>query len=311
MKLAKAAGFTFTEICPLVIHPARVFVAVTVYVIEELGNNKAVSNPPPTPVVGSQVKVVPGGNGNSMVSPWQMVVSPSICKLNTFTSMVGASNFGINTGLSGTKYLSRIMLGGSGVANTVFPANVMLCDYVGFYPLVDLDVVGYQAFDNTNSITRYSTGGLKVMVVCTVPQTTGSPIACIMYYRNQDNVDRVTTFYVQAANLGQLNASASSVAGTLGTASPFVPLGTGDHSILRVNAIEMANSAGGFASFVLVKPLATVHVPESITPVEIDLAIHRQPIPEILSGAYLNLLCFPCSKGTASGIVRGQFDFIQ
>jgi hypothetical protein len=62
---------------------------------------------------------------------------------------------------------------------------------------------------------------------------------------------------------------------------------------------------------VLVKPLTQVHVPEIITPVELDLVIQRQPVPEVLHGAYLNMIYFPCSAGTATGIVRGQIDFIR
>ncbi len=211
----------------------------------------------------------------------------------------------------GNKFISRMMFGGSGVANTAFPANMMLLDYVGFYPLIDLDNTDPQDFDNTQVPLRYTDGSLQVMVVCTTPQSALSPQQCLMTYINQDDETDVATFYVQAANIGQVNVTSANITGVTATASPFVPLGPRSSGVKRVTQIQMMNSAGGFAAFVLVKPLTQVHVPEIITPVELDLVIHRQPVPEVLHGAYLNMIYSPCSAGTVSGIVRGQIDFIR
>lgn len=97
-----------------------------------------------------------------------------------FTPMVGASNFGINTGMSGEKFLSRLNISGSGVASSAFPANVIVCDYVGFYPLVDMDDTDYQEFVNVADVPRH-TDGLRLMIVCTTPQTAATPIQGTMF----------------------------------------------------------------------------------------------------------------------------------
>ena len=211
----------------------------------------------------------------------------------------------------GNKWISRIMFGGSGVTNSAFPANVMLLDYVGFYPLIDLDNTDPQDLDNTYSPPRHDDGSLQVMVVCTTPQSTLSPQQCLMTFINQDGNEDIATFYVQAANIGQINVTSANLTGIASVASPFVPLGPMSYGVKRILSIQMMNSAGGFAAFVLIKPLTQVHVPESVTPVEIDLAIHRQPVPEVLAGAYVNIIYSPCTAGTVSGIVRGQIDFIR
>ena len=232
-----------------------------------------------------------------------------------FTAMTGSSNFGINTGGTGTKYLSRMSLGGSGAANSAFPANVILCDYAGFYPLVDLDSTDYQEFINhsddplVDEVPRH-TSGLKLMVVCTTPQGTPSPIQGQIVYQNSSGNTNVANFYVQAANVGQINNFATITAGVTGS-SPFVNLGPGCFDVQKVLGVTMFNSCGGFAAFVLVKPLVEVTVPDIITPYEIDFPIHKPPAPEILSGAYLNMIYQPTSVGTATGIIRGAFAFVR
>lgn len=232
-----------------------------------------------------------------------------------FTAMTGSSNFGINTGGTGDKFLSRMSLGGSGVANSAFPANVILCDYVGFYPLVDLDSTDYQAFINNSddplvdAVPRY-TEGLQLMVVCTTPQNTATPVRGQILYEDSTGAQNTANFYVQAANVGQINNFATAVAGASG-GNPFVNLGPDDYDVQKVLGVTMFNSCGGFAAFVLVRPLTEVTIPDIITPYEIDFPIHKPPAPEILSGAYLNMIFQPTLVGTASGIIRGAFAFIR
>ena len=220
-----------------------------------------------------------------------------------FTPMVGVSNFGINAGLSGEKQIIRVSMGGSGVANTAFPANLIFADYVGFYPLVDMDSTDYQEMVNVASVPRY-TSGLRLMVVCTTPQNAATPIQGQIVYQNSAGQENVANFYVQAANVGQINNFSTNVAGVSGS-SPFVTLGPGDYDIQRVLGVTMFNSAGGFAALVLVKPLFAFIVPDIITTHEMDFPIHKPPSVELVDGAYLNLLYCPITAGTVAGIVRG------
>lgn len=226
-----------------------------------------------------------------------------------FTPMVGASNFGINTGMDGDKFITRFAMGGSGVASSAFPANLVVCDYVGFYPLIDMDSTDYQEMDNTAEVPRHDEG-LRLMVVCTTPQTTLSPVKGAVVYQDSRGVENVATFYVQAANVGQINNFSTNVSGVSGS-NPFVTIGSGSYDIQRVVGVTMFGSAGGFAALVLVKPLFNFIVPDIITTHEMDFPIHKPPAIEVLSGAYLNLLYCPISAGTVSGVVRGCASFVR
>jgi len=226
-----------------------------------------------------------------------------------FTPMVGASNFGINTGMSGEKFLTRLNISGSGVANTAFPANVIVCDYAGFYPLVDMDDTDYQEFINVADVPRH-TEGLRLMIVCTTPQTAATPIQGTIVYQDSAGVEHASKFFAQLANVGAINNFATNVAG-VSSSNPFVTLGPGSFDVQRVLGVTMSNSAGGFCAFVLVKPLVEFIVPDIITPHEMDFPIHKPPAVEVAEGAYLNMLFCPVSAGTASGSVRGCFSFVR
>jgi hypothetical protein len=223
--------------------------------------------------------------------------------------MVGASNFGINTGMTGEKFITRLSMGGSGVNNSAFPASLIFADYAGFYPLVDMDSTDYQEFDNTAAVPRH-TGGLRLMVVCTTPQNTATPIQGQVAYLNSEGRENLANFYVQAANVGQINNYSTNVAGVSGS-NPFVTLGPGDSDIHRIRGVTMFNSAGGFAAFVLVKPLFQFIVPDIITTHEMDFPINKPPAIDVADGAYVNILYCPTAAGTATGIVRGCVSFTR
>lgn len=226
-----------------------------------------------------------------------------------FTPMIGGSNFGINTGMSGEKFVTRVSMGGSTTANSAFPASIIFADYVGFYPLVDMDSTDYQPFDNTASVPRY-TSGLRLMVVCTTPQTAATPTLGTIVYQNSAGVECVARFYVRACGVGQINNFANGIAGTSGS-SPFVTLGAGAMDCQKVLGVTMSNSAGGFAAFVLVKPLFEFNVLDSITPHEIDFPISKPPAISVADGAYLNMIYCPILSGTASGVIRGCLSFVR
>ncbi len=148
------------------------------------------------------------------------------------------------------------------------------------------------------------------MVVCTTPQNAAAPIKGQIVYQNSEGRENLANFYVQAANVGQINNFSTATAGVSGS-NPFVTLGPGDHDIQRVLGVTMFNSAGGFASFVLVKPLFPFIVPDIITPHEMDFPLHKPPAIDVADGAYLNMLYCPISAGTATGVIRGCFSFTR
>lgn len=227
-----------------------------------------------------------------------------------YTPMVGTSNFGINTGKGGDAYITRYTVGGGGVANTALPANMLLLDYAGFYPLVDMDNTDYQQLDNTYWTQGRWADGYRCMVVTTTPQTAASPIQVLLDYIDVDGKANTASFYVYNTPAAGCINTFSSVTGGVGNFAPFVPLGPGSKNIARLVGVTLMNSAGGFCAFVLVHPIIEAVVPDSVTPYELEFPRNGVP-PFVPNGAYVNHILCPMSGGTASGITRGHIAFVR
>lgn len=221
-----------------------------------------------------------------------------------FTPLVGGSNNGINVGVGGDCYVTRYNLGGGGTGSGIWPANAMLLDYCGFYPLVDMDSTDPQEFDNTGVTSRYESG-MRCMVVTTTPQNTGSPVQVLLEYVGSNGVATAVSFFVNATpGAGCLNSFSTGTGSGAAFAAPFVPLGIGTTDVAQLTRVQLFNSAGGFAAFVLVKPILEAVVYDTITPYELEFPRNKVP-PKVVSGAYLNHIVCPMANGSVNGITRG------
>lgn len=223
------------------------------------------------------------------------------------TPLSGVGNTGIYVGQPVspmTKHINRIYLKTSGA--TFAPAIFILCDYVFFYPLVDMDSTDLQEFDNiTSALPRHTDGkNLKVMLVSTVPQT--ATVSCIVTYTNQNGVEgRISTFnLVASSNVGCINNFGGTVAGS---ARPFIPLASGDYGVRKVDSLLMSGSAGGFCAVVMIKQLATMIIREQHTVAEHFFLKHKPSVPTITDGAYLNFI-FSSGVAATSSLVRGELE---
>lgn len=228
----------------------------------------------------------------------------------SFTTLEGLGNRGVYAGtfLTGsTKHLVRWqLLNPNTSANTTSPEYVYLCDYLGFYPLIDGDSLDVQVLDNTASLTRDISGeGVRIVIVAQAPMA--SPADLTITYTNSAGVGgrTVTHTVIAATSLGV----AASGTGTGGTASPtpFVPLASGDIGVRSIQSVQFATSSGGFICLVLVKPLAQIQTYETNVPAEKNYGFDNQMLPEIKQGAYLNFLVM--RSGTAAGQLRSELLF--
>lgn len=227
-----------------------------------------------------------------------------------FTPLVGAGNFGLYTGPGVAADQDKLIVDASisSVTANVAPAYCILADYLGHYALVDMDSTDQQDLDNTATLTRYQNGdGVQCMAVCTVPQTNTAQVT--VNYTNSDGVPgRLSVFWIAAANIGTINVAAGSAAGTA-QRTPFIPLASGDKGIRSIQSITCNASAGGFMSFVLVKPLMQLSLRETSTVVEKTPFIHDGGrAPKVLPGACLNYI-LTSGANMASSVVRGHVTF--
>lgn len=226
------------------------------------------------------------------------------------TPMIGSGNRGIYTGPEPapgqTKHLFAMQ---SATSAGGTPLYLLLADYLLFYPLVDGDSTDSQTLDNTVTLPRYANGsGVQCMVVVSAPMVQNG--TATMTYTNSAGVSGRTVQFGLLANsiIGAL-ASGTNTSGASGSASPFVPLASGDTGIRSIQSITLNAATGGLLNFVLVLPLAHQQIREINTQAEKFMLPNAATLPTIESGAYLSFLA---NNATASGYtpLRGFLQFI-
>ena len=225
------------------------------------------------------------------------------------TPLIGAANRGIYAGpapsAGETKHLFAVSAGTSG---TGVPLTLLLCDYVLFYPLVDMDSIDTQVMDNTAPLPRYSDGdGIMVFFSVAAPMT-GSGTLTINYTNQAGVSGRTASIGISTSTvIGALVNTSKATTGT-GALSPFIPLASGDTGIRSVESVTCGTAMGGFCNLILVKPLASLVVRERNTQAEKILLPQNANCPEVKSGAYLNFLTLNGATATYAPL-RGFVQF--
>lgn len=195
------------------------------------------------------------------------------------------------------KYLSRMMLT-MAPTGTPLPMTFMLCDYLLYYPFVDMDNTDAQVMTNSVTLPRYTTGaGVRLMMISQTTYAGGQQVQ--ISYTNQDGVAGRTTPVLVLNTAG--NAYSSVIGGAFANSNgPFVPLQRGDTGIRSVESITFSAPGGGLCALVLVAPLATVVLRGVDAPVERDYFTETPSMPQIVDGAYLNFI--GCPTGSIANV---------
>ena len=187
---------------------------------------------------------------------------------------------------------------------TALPMQMMLCDYLLYYPTIDDAELEPQVMDNTVTLPRYTNGsGVQMMAVTLAARTGGQSF--YVTYTNQDGVTgRVSKTVTQ---------NTSSVIGTIatsfltpnigGTGTPFIGLQEGDTGVQAVESVTMLGADTGLFAIVLVKPLVETQILNIVSPVEVDYLLHKVEMPRIYDDAFLGFLCLPNGSLAASAII--------
>lgn len=183
---------------------------------------------------------------------------------------------------------------------TPLPMQMILCDYLLYYPTIDDSETGLQVMDNTITLPRYTDGaGVQMMAVTLAGRTGGQTFT--VSYTNSNGVSGRTSQTVgqnTSAIIGSITTSFQLVNAS-GSASPFIGLQHGDSGVRSVESVQMNGSDTGLFALVLVKPLAETQIRGIDAPVEVDYLMQRGEMPRIYDDAYLNYVCLP--NGTLSG----------
>jgi hypothetical protein len=194
------------------------------------------------------------------------------------------------------KYLHKVMV--HSPSTSVFPAIMMLNDYIAYVPFIDCDSTDEQVL-NTPTLPRYIDGkGVQVMIVCQGAGTASGNIT--INYTNQDGVSNrtSTTFIDMTSGAGYLATSRSK----------YILLMQGDRGIRSIESVTLPSALGGIVTLVFVHPIVEFTAYEVGAPIELDMAIQRNMLPSIDKDAYLN---FCIKSQTGAGVtIQATLDLI-
>lgn len=208
----------------------------------------------------------------------------------------GGIPHGTNVGAGKAKYLKSLTV--MSVTAAAVPMSYILCDYLLFYPFVDMSITDFQAFDNTVSLSRHTNGiGVQIMAVQVAGQSgVGNP-QFLVTYTNSDGVAGRTTRAVasntQLTNGTIINSQPNQVAGTQAATGPFLPLQEGDKGVRSIDGITFLSPDVGLIALVLVNAVENIFQREITAPVERIPLTDFVDLPIIEDDAYLNLICCP------------------
>lgn len=182
------------------------------------------------------------------------------------------------------KYLKRITAMGS-VALT----NLLLLDYLLYYPFLDGDSTDEQVLDNTVTLPRYTDGmGVSAFVVAQGGYTGGAQF--FINYTNEKGVSgRISR--TCTSNVSTFTGTLISSGVAAGTFGWNIPLQQGDLGIRSVQSFTFLSANGGIFALVLCMDLGAISIREANVPAEKDFFLDTAfNMPEIKDGAYLNFL---------------------
>jgi len=170
------------------------------------------------------------------------------------------------------------------------PITMILCDYLMFYPQVDMDSVDVQNTTNPINLPRYeSWEWVKMFVIAQYPYIWN--VTFTINYTNSDWVDKNTP--IIRTNTATYIWSMIHWWALTGSVWPFIPLASWDKWVRKVNSITFTWANWWLWAIVLVKPLATFTINEITAPSETNYIKDMTSIPEIKNWAFINFIGIP------------------
>lgn len=210
----------------------------------------------------------------------------------TFTPLFGEGNAGIYTGPDAPagkdKYIYQVTFhyDAATEVNSSGGNYILFCDYLGFYPLVDLSDDTPQVFNTPVAVPRQFEGkGVMAMLVTTVANTLTT--TATMSYTDCEGVSRTTTFGIQTGNTGEIINTGGDTA-VAGAVNPFIPVYCS--GIREVSSIQLTTAAEGFASLVFVRPLFNMALNNWQVTGEKNLILNGGIPVKVENGAYLHMI---------------------
>lgn len=223
-------------------------------------------------------------------------------------SAVVDSKYGIYSGGNvspDSKVVSKIT--GFSLGNNTAPLSLILCDYLLYYPFIDLTDLSQQNLTNSVTLPRNADGAnLSVFFVAQGSYVGGGSFS--ISYTNQDGISGRTSPTV-TINSGNRSGSLMS-SGTAGGPGPFIPLQSGDTGIRSVESITMSVADSGIGALVICKAICSTSIREIGTPTEKDFVKDGMSLPKVTDGAVLGLVGISQGNIAVANTINFIFEFV-
>ena len=236
------------------------------------------------------------------MSPGNPAAQYYIGGITTSTVLARSTDGGLQHGASvspSKKYIRKINAFTQTQAS--LPMTLWLCDYLMFYPFIDMSVTDQQDMTNSVPIPRYTDGrGVQMMAILTNAGVGGQSFN--VNYTNQDGVPgRTTPNIVMNSSTSSGTIITASVGTIFRSGNPFMNLQQGDTGVRSIESVTMAGADVGLFALCLVKPLCVSQMSVIRAPYEKDFLLAGE-MPQVKDDAYLNWLCTPAATmGTITG----------
>ena len=217
--------------------------------------------------------------------------APTVAKA-VYQSTDGGFFHGANVSPS-SKYLRTFT--GLTATSTALPLTMWICDYLLYYPSIDDGNTDVQSMTNLITLPRYTDGKGVMMMAVTVAARTGGQ-QFVVNYTNSDGVAGRTSQIVTQNTATAIGTIVTSATATQDSGNPFIGLQSGDTGVRSVESITMLGADVGLFSLILVKPLMQLCIRGIDAPVEKDMLLTQEQLPQIYDDAYISAVCLP--KGT-------------
>lgn len=202
------------------------------------------------------------------------------------------------------KYITDIMLmtPSSGLLGTW-----KLCDFLLYYPFIDLDDIDIQTMNNSIELDRYTDGiGVHALLVAQSPTTGGGTFR--FTYINQDGVEKTSPTQICSSSSTNYGTCINSLAATT-SAGPWLKLADNDSGIRRITSFTNLVANGGLGVLVLIKPLLSLVLTEINRPTEKSYIINSPLLPRVYDNAFLGYI-MSCQASVAASLLTGRINFI-
>lgn len=193
-------------------------------------------------------------------------------------------------------------------ANAV-PSSWILCDYLLYYPFIDLTVSDEQPLVQVATLPRYTSGeGVYAFIVS--QQAPGGGGVFSYNYIDSTGSARTTT-NISLSGVTSVSALLTSGPATSKSPGPFLRMESGVKGIRSLTSITFTTpSASGLAALVLVKPLLTLTLLDITAATELSVSDRLLTIPKIEDGAVLSLIGMSITGTVSTAVFSGWLETV-